>query len=226
MSARRTAKQQSVLLFSGGRDSTLAAIRLSRIVERLILVTVTSGHLIGIDAVRRRLDELKRHLSADTRWINMVQPPAMPSDRLFQAATCLPCHRSYTAIGALVAAQLGAKSLAFGYTRYQSEWLEQTPEATECLARLLARRGINLLLPVYDIKSKEDAIAELKRYGLSTVALEQKCLQQQFNTKLERSKIKSEIAVWEQALILTLDALLGLPVQTITDTTLKRLEPV
>jgi hypothetical protein len=40
-----------VLLFSGGRDSTISAIKLSAFFERLILVTVTSQHLVGMDAV-------------------------------------------------------------------------------------------------------------------------------------------------------------------------------
>lgn len=209
-----------VLLFSGGRDSTLAAVRLSPVFERLILVTVTSGHLIGIEAVQRRLDELKLHLSANTRWINILQPQAMPSDHLFQAPTCLPCHRSYTAIGTMVAEGLNADSLAFGYTEYQSDWLEQTLHATECLTRVLASRGINVLLPVYDIASKSDAIAELERYGLSSVALEQKCLQQQFNLAGDPSQIKEEIAAWEQALIEALNDLSRLRIETLADTTL------
>lgn len=56
-----------VLLFSGGRDSTIAAVRLSRSFERLFLVTITSEHLIGIASVRRRLSELKSRLPQTTR---------------------------------------------------------------------------------------------------------------------------------------------------------------
>jgi hypothetical protein len=210
-------RKACVLLFSGGRDSTLAAIRLSAVVEKLILLTVTSEHLIGIDVVRKRLVELKRYLPGDTRWINMVQPAAMPSDRLFQAATCLPCHRSYTALGIIAATRFNAECLAFGYTRYQSDWLEQTPQSIECLTRVLASHGMNLLLPVSDIATKHDAILELEKYSLSTVALEQKCLQQQFNTTLKPSEIENEIAAWEKALTEALRGLSGLKPEILAD---------
>lgn len=206
-----------VLLFSGGRDSTLATIRLSSLFDRLILVTVTSGHLVGIESVQSRLGELKSHLPADTRWLNIAQPPALPSDRLFQATTCLPCHRSYTVIGSIVAARLKADSLAFGYTKYQSDWLEQTPEATECLIRVLGSRNINLVLPVYDVASKNDAMTELEQYGLSTTALEQKCLQQQFNVSLDPSKAKEELNAWERALTETLDDQAGIELDILAD---------
>ena len=190
-----------VLLFSGGRDSTISAIQLSDLFERLILVTVTSQHLVGMDAVYRRLVELKPYLSSKTRWIHALQPTEMPGDQLFHAATCLPCHRSYTAIGAVLAERFKADSLAFGYTSYQSTWAEQTPYAIDCLKRTLLSRGIHLILPVYDIASKDDAIAELKKYQLSPVALEQKCIQQQFNIALDQERLKEEVDLWHRALI-------------------------
>jgi hypothetical protein len=73
---------------------------------------------------------------------------------------------------------------------------------------------------VYEIASKNDAIAELGRRGLSTVALEQKCLQQQFNVVLEPSRIKEEIAAWEQTLIDKLDDLNSIRIETLADITL------
>jgi hypothetical protein len=190
-----------VLLFSGGRDSTIGAIKLSDLFERLILVTVTSQHLVGMDAVYRRLAELKPHLSSKTKWIHALQPTGMPGDQLFRAATCLPCHRSYTAMGAVLAKRFKADSLAFGYTSYQSTWAEQTPYAIDRLKHVLLSRGIRLILPVYDIASKNDAIAELEKYHLSPVALEQKCIQQQFNIALDQEHLKEEIELWDRALV-------------------------
>jgi hypothetical protein len=197
-------QRSCVLLFSGGRDSTLAAIRLSSIFDHLMLVTVTSGHLVGMESVNKRLIELKSHLKPDTQWLNVVQPEALPSDRYFEAATCLPCHRSYTVIGSIIAERSRADSLAFGYTKYQSAWLEQTPAATACLIRVLQARKIKLSLPVYELASKNDAITQLEHYRLSSMALEQKCTQQQFNVALDSSKAIAELKAWEVALTETL----------------------
>jgi PP-loop superfamily ATP-utilizing enzyme len=55
-----------LLMFSGGRDSTLAAVRMTRRGSPLILVTVSSSHLVGIDRVRRRLGELARIIPIET----------------------------------------------------------------------------------------------------------------------------------------------------------------
>ena len=106
-----------------------------------------------------------------------------------------------------MATRLGAQQLAFGYAGYQSEWPEQTAQATTRLRSVLVDRGIELLLPAYDIETKDAAVLELERYGLSTGALEQKCLQQQFNVALTASDLDREIAAWEQALSLTLSSL-------------------
>ena len=147
----------------------------------------------------------------------------MLGDQLFQAPTCLPCHRSYTALGTLVAEQLGTDALAFGYTRYQSAWPEQTPYAIERLTCVLASRGIRLELPVYDIASKAEAIAELARYCLSTESLEQKCLQQQFNVALDPAQLKEEIVIWEHALRETLAASNQFQIETVSKIALKDL---
>jgi len=206
-----------VLLFSGGRDSTLAALRLAPLFERLILVTVTSEHLVGIESVHRRLAELKRHLPGSTRWLQVAQPREVPGGDSLLAPTCLPCHRAYTVIGAAVAAEASARSLAFGYTSYQSNWVEQTPAAIARLTRLLASLQLNLALPVYDIPSKDRATEELYRHGLSPGALEQKCLQQQFNVELSPGRLEAELNRWEQSIAAGLAVLPRLRLQFLAE---------
>lgn len=206
-----------VLLFSGGRDSTIAAVRLSCHFEKLVLVTVTSEHLIGIASVRRRLGELKSHLPKTTQWLHVIQPTTMPGDQLFRAQTCLPCHRAYAAIGATVAKRFKANSVAFGYTKYQSTWPEQTPFAIQRLAFVLTTCGIGLELPVYDIASKSEAIAELSKYGLTIEALEQKCLRQQFNVALDPARLEKEISAWEQATVQSMAVLSQLQIEIVSE---------
>src|SRR5690242_13839333 len=83
-----------VLMFSGGRDSSIAAVRLSQQFAKLVLVTVTSDHLVGYDLVRSRLRELRQHLSPDTLCIRVLQPVGLAELNSLRP-TCLPCHRDY-----------------------------------------------------------------------------------------------------------------------------------
>src|SRR5205807_6393519 len=116
-----------VLMFSGGRDSTLGALRLSDADKEIVLVTVTSSHLVGIDHVRQRLKEISPHLPPRTPWVHVRQPAELRTDTSFYERTCLPCHHAYVVSAVGCAKHLGATDMAFGYTQYQSNWPEQTP---------------------------------------------------------------------------------------------------
>jgi hypothetical protein len=103
-------------------------------------------------------------------------------------------------MGLAFVAALGADALAYGYTGYQSSWPEQTPDAIQRLSRIAAAKGARLVTPVYDITSKTEAISELKRYNLTTGALEQKCLRQLTNKALDDAALRIELEAWELAL--------------------------
>ncbi|WP_448536827.1 hypothetical protein [Sphingobium yanoikuyae] len=164
------------------------------------LVTITSDHLRGIDSVKRRIDELAPLLAHGTRWLQIEQPHDLRTDTSFYAQTCLPCHHAYVVVAASVARSLGAKTLALGYTAYQSDWPEQTPLAIASLKAVLADHGVRLLLPVSDITSRDAAERELEANGLSRIALEQKCSRQITNVKLEDSQLRLQVALWEAAI--------------------------
>ncbi len=204
-----------VLMFSGGRDSTLAAVRLHRTGTRVALVTVTSGHLVGIDRVKRRLGELAVALPPDTPWIQVRQPVDLRTDTSFYEQTCLPCHHAYVVVSAAIAATAPARRLAFGYAGYQADWPEQTPLAVSRLGRVLARHGIRLELPVYDLPSREAALAELVGLGMSGDALEQKCLRQVTNVRLADEKLRQQVDLWEQAIDRSMAVLPGIGLEVI-----------
>ena len=133
-------KAECVLMFSGGRDSTLAAIRLNMAGHALTLVTVSAGHLFGFDRVRRRLSELKAHLPPDTRWMRIRQPQ---TGGLFGAAfgrTCLPCQHDYAVAGALIAQQLRARTLGVWIRRLSGRLARAAPDRDGC-PRQRAWRG-------------------------------------------------------------------------------------
>ena len=194
------------LMFSGGRDSTLAAARLNDQGQRLVLVTVTSTHLVGMEQVRQRLQELARLLPKDTPWIHVRQPEELKTDTSFYDRTCLPCHHAYVVVAAVVARALRAPRLAFGYTGYQDDWPEQTPLAVSRLTSVLKRHGIGLILPVYNLRSRDDAVAELKARDLDPGSLEQKCLRQVRNIMLDAERLAQQIDLWERAIEMSLRA--------------------
>lgn len=204
-----------LLMFSGGRDSTLAAVRLHRAGTSIALVTVTSGHLVGIDRVKRRLGELAVMLPPDTPWIQVRQPVDLRTDTSFYEQTCLPCHHAYVVVSAAMAVSASARCLAFGYARYQADWPEQTPLAVSSLRRVLARYGIRLELPVHDLPSREAALAELASLGMSGEALEQKCLRQLTNVPLSDERLGQQVELWEQAIDRSIAALPGIRIEVL-----------
>ncbi len=215
--------RRCVLMFSGGRDSTLAALRLHDQGYGLTLVTVSSDHLVGIDAVRRRLREISRILPPDTRWLRLRQPQELWTDTSFYEKTCLPCHHAYVVVAAAVALSVGTKALAFGYVGYQSTWPEQTPMAIARLDAVLGRNGVQLLLPVYDLTSRDEAERELEVRGVSRNSLDQKCVQQVENVSLPEDKLTAQIALWERAIETSVSSLSLVEMNTIESTTLAQL---
>ena len=189
-----------VVMFSGGRDSTLAALRLSKKQCRLLLVTATSDHLAGIHLVKRRLDEFRLKTAMRATWIRVVQPPQLTPTAQMEHPTCLPCHAAYSALAVRFALDHHVSNIAFGYTAYQSNWVEQTPQAIAILRRHLQLHGLKLVLPASDLSSKADAVQELRSLGLTETALEQKCLVQQLNHTLPPAELADELERWDRSL--------------------------
>lgn len=196
-----------LLLFSGGRDSTLAAVRMATSSKRLVLVTITSDHLYGLESVEKRLAELARILPIETEWLNVAQPTNLLTNTDFYAPTCLPCHHAYVAVGASLARAEEIETIGFGYVQYQNSWPEQTPEATIRLKDVLAEMDLQLTLPVYGLASRADATTELEKHGLSTLSLEQKCSRQVNNIALAPDVLERELEKWEAAIRATLKAI-------------------
>jgi len=200
-----------VLMFSGGRDSSIAALRLAHTGRPPTLVTITSDHLLGIEKVKQRLVELASYLPATTRWLRIAQPEDLATDTSFYEQTCLPCHHAYVVVAAAVARSMKAQRLAFGYTGYQSDWPEQTPLAVSKLRAVLADYGIELELPVADLASREQARRALEVFGLSPSSLEQKCSRQVTNVALDDTLLRAQISLWEGAIRRSMDELDRIP---------------
>lgn len=189
-----------VVMFSGGRDSTLGAIRLANSGTNLTLVTISSIHLKGILDVKKRLAELKRFLPGNTVWMHLNDSDLIAPTLMLAQKTCLPCFLKYISVGVMVTKEIQSTSLAFGFTSYQNTWPEQTPYAVSKLKEALFEYNIILKTPVYDIKTKTEAIEELMNLGLSTSALEQKCSRQINNQEIASENLMDAIDEWIKAL--------------------------
>ena len=214
-----------VLMFSGGRDSTLAAVRLANSGKKLILSTVSSEHLEGISAVEQRLIELKRYLSEDTLWILYADTGLTAPGLNLAPNTCLPCFLKYTSLGVITARKFNTPSLSFGFTKYQSEWPEQTRYAVEKFRTVLNEFSINLEIPVYNITTKEKAIEELEGLGLTISALEQKCSRQIMNKEISLALLEKAIDEWTTALHLAVSSNLLLDPALISSRKLSDIKP-
>jgi hypothetical protein len=182
-----------IQMFSGGRDSTLAAIRQARSWQKLVLVTVTAQDLKGLERVNQRLIELKPYLLGNTEWLNIKLPFELVKIQHSKSITCLSCHHSYLVIGAIIAEKYKANHLSLGYTSYQSNWTEQTPYAIKNLRTIMDSIGLKVILPAHDITSKENANKELQTYDLSEVSLEQKCVKQLIDPNLKGDLLHQEV---------------------------------
>lgn len=189
-----------LVMFSGGRDSTLAALRLHQAGHPLKLVTITAEHLFGLDNVERRLREIAPSLPVETEWLQIVQPSLQETQRFFHRQTCLPCQSAYVVTGVNMARQTGIGTIALGYVSYQAGWPEQGVQATTVLKRTLSQHGFELLLPVYDIESRASAEQELRDRGVSDLAFEQKCTRQINNVELKGTELSHQVDLWAKAI--------------------------
>lgn len=187
--------EKCILLFSGGRDSTLSSVLLSKQFEYIHLITIKSVHLKGLENVYTRLKILQPFLQEKCSWELYRKIENIPLKRL-KITTCLPCHAYYIALLQCLARSQNIKNVSLGYVGYQNCWEEQSPYAKKSLREYLANKGINLILPVEDIQTKDDMKQALKDLGLPEEASEQKCLKSSFNIPLNPSEIEEQVDAW------------------------------
>jgi len=193
--------QSCVLLFSGGRDSTVAAARLAGQCQNVVLLTISNSHLLGMEHVRSRIDELSPYFKGNGEWLHVAVSPSALRVPEVDLPGCLTCQHSYVAVAARVADQYGINHVALGYTAYQAGWVEQSPYAITRLSEVLATAGKTLILPANDLASKDQAKHMLRLLNLSEDALEQKCARQQTNdVPLDEETTRARVDQWAESL--------------------------
>lgn len=180
-------KKAAVLLFSGGRDSSLATLQLVKEGYEIHLLTFDNGTTKGIDISNFRLQELESILKD-----NLVERKIINSRELFKEIAlkqiegdldtfgtnliCMGCKMAMHAISLNYCLKNDIKVIADGYTYYQREWPEQMPEAIKEIKEFHRKYGVKYINPVYDIKTKEEAKKRLSNHKLSIDSLEGSCI--------------------------------------------------
>lgn len=179
-----------LLLYSGGKDSTLAAIRLYNAGYNIHFIHFDNGHMRDQDKPYLTFQEtfgkkddfyFDYELSSIdikpifeeyySNWsTNFTNDPTLTSE-----IRCLSCRMAMYTKAIEIAKKEGFKYIAEGARISQKFMLEQLP-ITNRLKELAESQGIKLLLPVLYVNDDQQEIEELLANGYSSKTWESKCL--------------------------------------------------
>lgn len=173
----------TLVLFSGGRDSSLVACLLTTRGQQVHLLTCNNGVCIGAELSQHRFVELQTALGERLEGRTVVS-----SMGLFRRVAIQDIESDFARFGKnliLLGSQLathtkgilycldhGLKTMAAGSTRYQAHFPEQMDVARDRLRAFCGEYGVEYLLPVGDLATEDDVKYRLLDYGVSTKSLE------------------------------------------------------
>lgn len=180
-------KKSVVLLFSGGRDSSLACAVLAKKGYKIHLLTFNNGTTTNLSLAERRYKELdKRFPDA------IIARKVIPSYGLFKEIAltsiekdfkkyetnllCMGCKLAMHVLSLIYCLENKVSIIADGYTEYQRTWVEQIPQAIQTVRKFHEEYKVKYVNPVYDQNSKDQVKKKLFSFGLSTKSLEGSCL--------------------------------------------------
>ena len=179
-----------LLLYSGGKDSTLAAIRLYRSGYNVHFIHFDNGHMLDQDkpylTFLETFNKDKDYYfdyslsSVDIKdlfdeYYNEWSSKISNDKDLDSEIRCLSCRMAMYTKVIQIAKERGYKYIAEGARISQKFMLEQLP-ITQRLKDLASSHGIKLLLPVLYVDDEQKEIEELLENGHSSKTWESKCL--------------------------------------------------
>lgn len=134
------------LLFSGGRDSSLACAMLAKKGYKIHLLTFNNGTIINLDLAELRYKELNDRFSGA-----IIAREIIPSYGLFKEIAlipiekdfrkyetnllCMGCKLAMHVLSLIYCLENKIPIIADGYTEYQRTWIEQMPEAVQAVRK-------------------------------------------------------------------------------------------
>ena len=167
-----------ILCFSGGRDSSCAALRLTKAGEYPLLLTVIDSTVQNDRKTEKRVAELQSTLNHSFSWLSIRAQnfyEQILNIPLITSPSCLSCFFVKLSIAIIIAKKHSVTKVAAGFTSYQSTWIEQSPTAIDEIGKLLKEYELSLVLPVQDILSKEAACKILLDCSITPESLEPIC---------------------------------------------------
>lgn len=179
-----------LLLYSGGRDSTLAAIRLYNAGYNVHFIHFDNGYMCDQDkpylTFKEMFNKEKEYYfdyelsSIDVKslfeeYFNSLSNDLINDPNLVSEIRCLSCRMAMYTKAIKIAKERGYKYIAEGARISQKFMLEQLPITTR-LKELTSSYGIKLLFPVLYVDDDQKEIDELLANGYSSKTWESKCL--------------------------------------------------
>ncbi len=185
----------TLVMFSGGKDSFLAAVREVTNGQNVVLISFDGGALVGHRNLRYCANRLTEHFGRrkvsyvgcyrtvgtlnrlKRYWVNAQmcdlgkEYPNMTNCQ-FQ---CLHCQTAMWVAAIAYAKAKDIKSIACGY-KACDEFCTGQPRYITAIARLAALHGIEVSTPVYSIESDYERDVEMGLHGFEPTACEAKCL--------------------------------------------------
>lgn len=183
-------EQDCLLMYSGGKDSTLAAIRLYNSGYNVHFIHFDNGHMRDIDKPYLTFQETfgktdNYYFDYELSSVDVKQlfeeffnnwPLSISDDpSLLSEIRCLSCRMAMYTKAIQIAKEQGYKYIAEGARISQKFMLEQLPIITR-LKDLAASHGITLMFPVLYVDDDQQEIEELLANGYSSKTWESKCL--------------------------------------------------
>lgn len=179
-----------LLLYSGGKDSTLAAIRLYNAGYNIHFIHFDNGNMLDQDKPYLTFQEtfnkedgyyFDYELSSVSiksifeEYFESLSKQYKDNKELLSEIRCLSCRMAMYTKAIQIAKEKGYKYIAEGARISQKFMLEQIPIINR-LKDLTRKNGIKLLLPVLYVDDDQKEIEELLANGHSSKTWESKCL--------------------------------------------------
>jgi hypothetical protein len=167
--AEAAPKNEVVLLYSGGTDSTLAACLLAEQYDRVRLITFSRFGLYSVTNPRVNVAKLKDRYGED-RFVHDIVPydgifRLVSYDRFlknlfkhgfFLLSTCGLCKVAMHVRALIYCLDHGVKRLCDGANKGMELFPDQQPGVIGMLRRMYAKFGIDYTNPVFDFEGPQD----------------------------------------------------------------------
>lgn len=173
------------LLFSGGRDSLLCALRLEE-VEELHLITCDNCHIEGINHICYTIDNIKdiRYAKTTIHAVLHIQAKFHKYLKPFMESygcvcpmlhcTCFACRLAMIVNTIQYCKKYKINMIATG-DRQSDPYLLSTKSIQKLFKKLCSDNNIKYVTPVYDIVSDYDRNIEISEKGVIPKTYECKC---------------------------------------------------